>query len=78
MTERKDSDPCEKCGVHDGATVNGSELVCFKCDRKLKKEARQLKREIYYGRKQKVRQRASQDFRPKRTTRDFKSPGRGK
>ena len=73
-----DTDLCERCGIMDGSTVYDNNLVCLKCDRKLKKEARQLKREIYYGRKQRVRQKAPQNLYQKRPTRNPKSTGRGK
>ena len=73
-----EADLCEKCEVMEGTTVYGSNLVCPKCNRKLKKEERQLKREIYYGRRQRVRQKASPNFHPKRSSRNIKPSGRGK
>ena len=43
--EMKLNDLCENCGVLDGATVNDQKLVCYRCDRKLRKQEKRQRRE---------------------------------
>lgn len=60
MTEEKYplNDLCERCGILDGVTVQDGKLVCFRCQRKLKKEEK--KRGRQNGRRR-TRQEASPD-----------------
>lgn len=45
MNNNPQNDICERCGVLDGMTVNNQQLVCYRCDRKLRKQERQRRRE---------------------------------
>ena len=38
--ERRDNDPCELCGILDGITVTDNFLVCYKCNKTMKKQKR--------------------------------------
>lgn len=53
MTDEKFplNDLCERCGVMDGITVQDGMLVCFRCQRKIKKQNKK------YGRNRNERKR---------------------
>ena len=52
------NDLCERCGIMDGITVQDGTLVCFKCQRKIKKQNKKNGRNDN-GRKRRIKQGAS-------------------
>jgi len=52
------NDLCDRCQIMDGVTVQNGELVCFRCQRKIKKQNKKNGRNDN-GRKRRIEQGSS-------------------